>query len=163
MSLQTCSPVRRPEFCAVGLAALIGVLTGMPGCVSVDTRDRDDSGSYMEIEHQILNDDALPQPMLLVRALDLEGRALPGALVEVAGAGSLSAKRYQTRAPEGSVEPEVRAGEWRITVSVAGFEPVTGRAVVKNDRSCVVRAFLRSFPVGGSLVASRSGERRGPG
>jgi hypothetical protein len=163
MSPQIRSPWRRPGLRAVGLAALVGVYSAVPGCVSVDGRPQEESGSYMEIEHQIMNDEALPQPLLLVRALDLEGRALPGALVEVADAGGPSAKRYRTGTPEGLVEPEVRPGQWRITVSVAGFEPVSGRAVVKRDRSCVVRAFLRLFPGNGSMLASRRGERRGPG
>lgn len=124
-----------------------------PGCVTSEVAE--DSGSYLRTERQVTQEDAPVRPLLLVVAMDLQGGALRGAHVELEGSGSRDPQRYRT-GPNGTVEPNVLPGQWRITVSSTGYAPVSAPLVVRTGESCVVRAFLRLHP------ASVTAELRSP-
>lgn len=109
------------------------------------SRVSEDSGSYLETERKVMQEDAPPMPLLLVTAMDLGGGALRGAFVELEADGSPAARRYRT-GPRGSVEPSVLPGSWRVTVWTDGYAPVSAVVVVRTGESCIVRAFLRLHP-----------------
>jgi hypothetical protein len=125
------------------VAAALGILASLGSCVSTGSHPDSSSGSYMEVDHQVQPEDAPPEPVLVVRALDLRGVVLPGAVVELAD----GQRRFAMRTgPEGSVEPVVSPGVWRIAVSVAGFTPVSMRVTIRRSERCVVEAYLRMIP-----------------
>jgi hypothetical protein len=127
----------------IGLVAAGAALAGLFGCAAVGGQSSAGEGSYVDIERQVASEDAPALPLLNVAVSDMRGGALAGAIVEVVSQdGSHKILKYLTGA-QGTVAPPVRAGEWRLTVSSAGYAPVSKLILVRGGESCLVRAYLR--------------------
>jgi hypothetical protein len=128
-------PTRRPlgRLKAQHLLSAIVILAAV-GCVLP---------SYMKISRFPLPSDEMPlQPLLMVRALDINGMPLPGVEVSLQSDDAAYPMKF-TSGIDGVARPTVGPGQWKITLSLQGFRSVSKIVSVQSGERCVVEGYLR--------------------